>query len=210
VSAGVFLAIAGQQRRIAGERGRKRWAEAAACCGSAQAHTHRSVDTSAQFSRDIKPRSQTQESWQSEDRRDRPGGGCRKSVGSGIRPTFRINLPAYALLDVAAPARPASNETEFGAKMKLRLPSFSFSESLVFSSGQKSAPTTRRFPPSIGLEVGQPAPSFALSDQFGHQQSNETLKGSKALCFLFFSFRRIGDPSCKAQARAAAKRKTKI
>ena len=40
--------------------------------------------------------------------------------------------------------------------------------------------------PSIGLAVGQQAPAFALSDQFGHEQSNETLKGSKGTVILFF------------------------
>jgi hypothetical protein len=39
---------------------------------------------------------------------------------------------------------------------------------------------------SFGLEIGQPAPGFTLVDQFGHQQSNETLKGSKGTVLLFF------------------------
>jgi len=38
----------------------------------------------------------------------------------------------------------------------------------------------------VGLEIGQRAPVFALSDQFGHEQSNETLKGSKGTVLLFF------------------------
>ena len=37
-----------------------------------------------------------------------------------------------------------------------------------------------------GLEVGQKAPSFIVQDQFGHQQSNETLKGSNGTVLLFF------------------------
>jgi cytochrome oxidase Cu insertion factor (SCO1/SenC/PrrC family) len=41
-------------------------------------------------------------------------------------------------------------------------------------------------PPSFGLEVGQQAPAFALTDQFGREQSNETLKGSKGTVLLFF------------------------
>jgi cytochrome oxidase Cu insertion factor (SCO1/SenC/PrrC family) len=40
--------------------------------------------------------------------------------------------------------------------------------------------------PSIGLEIGQHAPAFAKSDQFGKEQSNETLKGSKGTILLFF------------------------
>jgi hypothetical protein len=40
--------------------------------------------------------------------------------------------------------------------------------------------------PPVGLEIGQRAPSFALPDQFGRQQSNETLKGAKGTVILFF------------------------
>ena len=40
--------------------------------------------------------------------------------------------------------------------------------------------------PSVGLEIGQEAPAFALPDQFGHEHSNETLKGSKGTVLLFF------------------------
>lgn len=39
---------------------------------------------------------------------------------------------------------------------------------------------------SIGLSVGQKAPSFVAHDQFGHEQSNETLKGSNGTVLLFF------------------------
>jgi hypothetical protein len=38
----------------------------------------------------------------------------------------------------------------------------------------------------IGLEVGAKAPAFSLPDQFGHTQSNQTLKGSKGTVLLFF------------------------
>ena len=54
------------------------------------------------------------------------------------------------------------------------------------SSGQENAPTNHAIPSSVGLEIGQQAPAFALSDQFGHEQSNETLKGSKGTVLLFF------------------------
>ena len=40
--------------------------------------------------------------------------------------------------------------------------------------------------PVLGLDTGSPAPAFTLSDQLGHQQSNETLKGSKGTVLLFF------------------------
>jgi hypothetical protein len=39
---------------------------------------------------------------------------------------------------------------------------------------------------TIGLPVGQKAPTFAAQDQFGHEQSNETLRGSKGTVLLFF------------------------
>jgi hypothetical protein len=54
------------------------------------------------------------------------------------------------------------------------------------SGGQENPPTNQGVPPSVGLEIGQRAPAFALSDQFGHEQSNETLKGSKGTVLLFF------------------------
>ena len=56
----------------------------------------------------------------------------------------------------------------------------------TLSSGQEPPTTNHAVPPSVGLEVGQPAPAFALFDQFGHEQSNETLKGSKGTILLFF------------------------
>jgi hypothetical protein len=37
-----------------------------------------------------------------------------------------------------------------------------------------------------GLEVGQKAPGFTAQDQFAHQQSSETLKGSNGTVLLFF------------------------
>ena len=40
--------------------------------------------------------------------------------------------------------------------------------------------------PAVGLEISQQAPAFVLFDQFGHEQSNETLKGSKGTVLLFF------------------------
>ena len=54
------------------------------------------------------------------------------------------------------------------------------------SSGQENAPTNHAVPPSVGLEIGQRAPAFVLTDQFDQEQSNETLKGSKGTVLLFF------------------------
>lgn len=49
---------------------------------------------------------------------------------------------------------------------------------------EKPAAATASAP--IGLEVGAKAPAFSLPDQFGHTQSNETLKGPKGTVLLFF------------------------
>ena len=54
------------------------------------------------------------------------------------------------------------------------------------ANAQEKAPTNHEVPPSVGLEIGQEAPAFALPDQFGHEHSNETLKGSKGTVLLFF------------------------
>ena len=39
---------------------------------------------------------------------------------------------------------------------------------------------------SIGLRIGEKAPTFRARDQFDHDQSNGTLKGSKGTVLLFF------------------------
>jgi len=57
---------------------------------------------------------------------------------------------------------------------------------LAFASGQEKPTASDAVAPAIGLEIGQRAPAFALTDQFGHEQSNETLKGSKGTVILFF------------------------
>jgi hypothetical protein len=40
--------------------------------------------------------------------------------------------------------------------------------------------------PSIGLQIGERAPNFASRDQFGHEQSIETLRGPNGTVLLFF------------------------
>ena len=57
---------------------------------------------------------------------------------------------------------------------------------LALASGQENHSTRDGVVPSIGLGTGQRAPAFVLADQFGHEQSNETLKGSKGTVILFF------------------------
>jgi hypothetical protein len=53
-------------------------------------------------------------------------------------------------------------------------------------SDQEKPSASHAVPPSIGLEIGQQAPTFTLPDQFGREQSNETLKGPKGTVILFF------------------------
>ena len=54
------------------------------------------------------------------------------------------------------------------------------------ASGQENTSTNHALAPSVGLEIGQQAPIFALPDQFGHEHTNETLKGPKGTVILFF------------------------
>ena len=57
---------------------------------------------------------------------------------------------------------------------------------LALRSGQERPSTNQAVAAAVGLETGQQAPAFVLSDQFGHEQSNETLKGSNGTVLLFF------------------------
>jgi len=57
---------------------------------------------------------------------------------------------------------------------------------LALTSGQAKPPADDGTLPAVGLAIGQPAPAFSLRDQFGHEQSNSTLKGSKGTVLLFF------------------------
>jgi cytochrome oxidase Cu insertion factor (SCO1/SenC/PrrC family) len=53
-------------------------------------------------------------------------------------------------------------------------------------TGRDNPSTTQALAPSVGLEIGQEAPTFALPDQFGHRHTNETLKGPNGTVLLFF------------------------
>jgi cytochrome oxidase Cu insertion factor (SCO1/SenC/PrrC family) len=61
-----------------------------------------------------------------------------------------------------------------------------FSIALLVASGQAKPAANDGAAPAVGLAIGQPAPAFALKDQFGHEQSNSTLKGSRGTVLLFF------------------------
>jgi hypothetical protein len=67
----------------------------------------------------------------------------------------------------------------------LGLPFFSWLDCLLLID-QENTSTNRALAPSVGLEIGQQAPTFALPDQFGHEHTNETLKGPKGTVILFF------------------------
>jgi hypothetical protein len=70
--------------------------------------------------------------------------------------------------------------------MKIGLVILFFAATSGLVAGRENPSTNRAVPESIGIEVGQRAPAFSRPDQFGHEQSNNTLKGSKGTVLLFF------------------------
>jgi len=68
----------------------------------------------------------------------------------------------------------------------------------VRSTAIRSAAVSIKALTSFGLDVGQKAPAFSARDQFGREQTLETLKGSKGTVLLFY---RSADwcPYCKGQ-----------
>jgi hypothetical protein len=57
---------------------------------------------------------------------------------------------------------------------------------LGLTFAQDNPSPTRAPSPTIGLGVGVKVPVFSSTDQFGREQSNETLKGSDGTVLLFF------------------------
>ncbi|MGH9742902.1 MAG: hypothetical protein ACRD51_11180 [Candidatus Acidiferrum sp.] len=51
---------------------------------------------------------------------------------------------------------------------------------------REKSPSVETKPSPISLADGQKAPEFHAIDQFGHEQSNQTLKGSAGTVLLFF------------------------
>jgi hypothetical protein len=78
------------------------------------------------------------------------------------------------------------NELQLGTKMKIAVGILFVVGLFALPSGQARPSANQAVAPSVGLETGQQAPAFVLSDQFGHEQSNETLKGSNGTVLLFF------------------------
>jgi hypothetical protein len=77
-------------------------------------------------------------------------------------------------------------EIETGASMKIGLAIVFFVGLFALPGDQENLSTNHAVAPSVGLDIGRQAPAFVLPDQFGHEQSNETLKGSKGTVLLFF------------------------
>lgn len=57
---------------------------------------------------------------------------------------------------------------------------------LAISNIKESAAGREKDRPAIGAEAGTKAPAFEARDQFGHEQTNETLKGRNGTVLLFF------------------------
>jgi len=70
--------------------------------------------------------------------------------------------------------------------MKIAVSILLFVGFLAGPSGQENTSGSHVDTPPVGLEVAQAAPAFVLPDQFGHEQSNETLKGTNGTVLLFF------------------------
>ncbi|PYU62931.1 MAG: hypothetical protein DMG55_02060 [Acidobacteria bacterium] len=94
--------------------------------------------------------------------------------------------PSFLLPLSVGTSNKSEGEVGFGAKVKIRIAVLISVGFLAAASGQEGRLSTGGSAPPIGLEIGQRAPQFTLVDQFGHEQSNETLKGPKGTIVLFF------------------------
>ena len=70
--------------------------------------------------------------------------------------------------------------------MKFGVAVLFFFNFLAFRDAQENSSTQQSVSPSIGLQVGQNVPAFASRDQFGHDQSDKTLRGPNGTILLFF------------------------
>jgi hypothetical protein len=78
-------------------------------------------------------------------------------------------------------------KSNLGPKMKIATIGILFFAGLFgLASGQESSPEKTLPSASIGLGIGRRAPAFALRDQFGRAQSNQTLLGANGTVLLFF------------------------
>lgn len=70
--------------------------------------------------------------------------------------------------------------------MKITVAILLFTGVFRLAAEQESPSPMSRPAPSIGLEIGQQAPAFALPDEFGQEQTNQTLKGANGTVLVFF------------------------
>lgn len=70
--------------------------------------------------------------------------------------------------------------------MKYSMPIMFFFIFLAFANAQEASADKPDVSSPIGLPIGEKAPAFAARDQFGRDQSNETLRGSNGTILLFF------------------------
>ena len=110
----------------------------------------------------------------------------REECGERGSLDFRIRVLRSLVLGVAVPARTGKQRNRIWSQNEIcGCDSFLCRTLWPFRWARKPTPN-QAAPPSVGLEIGQLAPAFALSDQFGHEQSNQTLKGPKGIVLLFF------------------------
>jgi hypothetical protein len=57
---------------------------------------------------------------------------------------------------------------------------------LAVTNAQRNSASGHADSSSIGPQIGEKAPAFAARDQFGHEQTNEALKGPNGTVLLFF------------------------
>lgn len=70
--------------------------------------------------------------------------------------------------------------------MKIAFGTFFLVGLTALASGPNNPATNHAAATSVGLQIGERVPAFALHDQFGNECTNETLKGSKGTVLLFF------------------------
>ena len=57
---------------------------------------------------------------------------------------------------------------------------------LGLAKAQETSENKQAVPASVGIRIGEKAPAFRALDQFDHNQSNGTLRGSNGTILLFF------------------------
>jgi hypothetical protein len=71
-------------------------------------------------------------------------------------------------------------KTKFGVALIL------FAGLAGLAAAQENSPAQPASSPPIGLAIGERAPAFTARDQFGQEQSNQSLRGTAGTVLLFF------------------------